>query len=329
MATSRLALPLMIIYSIVIWAAYIAADITLWPCLVIYVISTYLMVELNNRNTLMRQYSRMVSCSYMAMMLMCPWIMLSISTMAAQCCIIMVFTLLFMTYQDRSALGRKYWAYLFLGIACTIWSPLIYFLPLFWIGEASYLMSFSMRSWFASIFGVLTPLWVLAPIQMYTGDYNWLWAMADNFVPSEKTLSSFHDVSSFLPHELPLPAESICIIVFVIILMLTGLIHYFRQSYTDKIQVRMLYQFFSLIAIASTVVLVLMAILPCETQPAVDILYATMLVCTAPLLAHYVTFSSSRLTNISVIIIMLIVFGVSAYQAATDILQSFQISINL
>lgn len=328
MATSRLALPLMITYSIVIWAAYIAADITLWPCLLIFAISTYLMVELNNRNTLMRQYSRMVSCSYMAMMLMCPWIMHSISTMIAQCCFIMVFTLLFMTYQDRASLGRKYWAYLFLGVASTIWSPLIYFLPLFWIGEASYLMSFSMRSWFASIFGVLTPLWVLAPVQMYTGDYSSLLAMAENFVPSETFLSSFHDASLFLPHELPLPVESICIIAFVIVLMLAGLIHYFRQSYTDKIQVRMLYQFFSLIAIASAIVLVLMAILPCETQPAVDMLYSALLVCTAPLLAHYVAFSSTRLTNISVIIIMLIVFGVSAYHAAIDMLQSLHISIN-
>lgn len=306
MATSRSALPAMVIFSIVIWAAYIAADITLWPCLLIYLLNVYLMVELNNRNTLMRQYSRMVSCSYMALMLMCPWLCHSVVTLAVQFCFIMMFTLLFMTYQKPRNVGQKYWAYLFLGCASVVWPPLVIMLPLLWIGEAAYLMSCNLKTIAASLFGVLTPLWIAVPYIVYFERYDLVQTYIDGFTLSEPFLSAVDNPAMLMPQQLPIPPVQIGVEAFVLVLFIIGMVHYITNSYADKIQVRMLYNFFMLIAIPSFFVCLEVAVLPFQTQPLLDIMFSLALVSTSPLLAHYVTFTYSRLSNATVILLMLI-----------------------
>lgn len=111
-----MALPVMILYSACLWGLMLFADHTLWCQCLIFVVNTYLMMELNNRNALMRRYSRMVSCSYMALMLMCPWLLRNLEAMAVQMCFLFMVTLSFRTYQEHDSNGMKYWAYLFMDL---------------------------------------------------------------------------------------------------------------------------------------------------------------------------------------------------------------------
>lgn len=322
MATSRLALPLMTIFVILLWLAYLVTEVTLWPSFVIFIICTYLMVELNNRNALMRQYSRMVSCSYMAMMMMCPWLIRDPYIMGGQLCFIATISLLFSTYQNHSLTGRKLWAYAFFGISVVIWPPLILLLPIFWICEAFFLMSFSGKAFGASVFGLLLPLWILAPILLFTQRFDLVEKQVDMIMPGEKLMSIINDVSSLVIDALPLPLFELCIIVFVIILFLTGAIHFFRNSHTDKIQTRMYYQSFTLIAAVVVFFFTVVCLLPCQTLPGAYMLLAVFVVCTSPLIAHYITFTNTRLTNISVILLMIIVMSIDVYVCVMQNAQS-------
>ncbi|MCM1078785.1 MAG: hypothetical protein NC344_04005 [Bacteroidales bacterium] len=306
---SRLALPVMVLYSVCLWGLMLFTDHTLWPQCLIFIVSTYLMMELNNRNALMRRYSRMVSCSYMALMLMCPWLLRDIDAMAVQMCFLLTLTMLFRTYQDHGSNGVKYGAYLFLGIAGMLWPPLIFALPLLWIADIFFLMSFSFRSWLASLLAVITPLWCLLPYVVITGKYEILTHLLNALELDSGTLEAFRDINTVLLSELPMPPQVLCSEILVVILAVTGIIHFLRHSSDDKIHVRMLFNVFNIIFLAFTAALFLLYILPLSDMPGADILFGIIVVCATPLTAHYINFTSTRLTNISVILAMLLVLA--------------------
>lgn len=318
LGTSRAALPITIVFSIILWSTYLITDIKLWPSFILFLMTTYLMIELNNRNALMRQYSRMVSCSYMAMMMMFPQLLTNTSLMIIQFCFTACISLLFMTYQQRDDMGHRYWAYIFIGITAVIWPPIIYLVPFLWICESLYLMSLSIRAISASILGILTPFWVMIPVVMYTNTYKQAQDHFASYLPDEKIIESFSQPSSLIPHDLPLPFEHSLTAIFVILLLAIGIVHYFRQSYSDKIHVRMLYQFFTFIAVVSVVMLLIAYILPVHSIPSLYIFLSIIIVCTSPLIAHFITFSSTRISNISVIIILLIAISTMTYMCVMN-----------
>ena len=77
-ADSRLALPVTAIYAVLV--CLISGFITqhLWAQFAILIVSTYMMLELNNTNALIRIYSRMVSCSYLMLAVMAHFLLVSV-----------------------------------------------------------------------------------------------------------------------------------------------------------------------------------------------------------------------------------------------------------
>lgn len=329
MATSRMALPVMSIYALVLWLAMLAIDHSVWLQFAFFVVNVYLVVELNNRNALMRQFSRMVSCSYIAMMMMCPWMLVNTKVMFVQFCVIASLSLLFPTYQQRSAMGNKYWAYLFVGLASMFWPPMLYFVPLFWIAEAMFLMSFSWKSMWASIFGIFTPLWIVAPYVVYSGSYDTIIQQYRLLLPDEKLIDAVANPATLVPQSLPLPLLDLVAIAVIVVLCIIGMVHYLRNSYSDKIHVRMLYQFFMFIGIFVLVAMLIVLALPYVGEMSGDMLLAMVVVCTSPLLAHYVAFTYTRLTNISVIIFMLGIFAFTLYVHLPIVMQLPSLTLTL
>ena len=66
-AVSRFSLPVTATLIAMIWVAVGLVQGDIWTELAFALASTLLMVELNNRNALMRTYSRMVSCSFLTL----------------------------------------------------------------------------------------------------------------------------------------------------------------------------------------------------------------------------------------------------------------------
>ena len=69
-----------------------------WVQFVLFAIATYLMVELNNINALIRIYSRMVSCSFLALVCSACFLFPSIPGAVVQITVIGAFLLLFLSY---------------------------------------------------------------------------------------------------------------------------------------------------------------------------------------------------------------------------------------
>ena len=66
-----MALPAVALYGVAVWLADGLYHMQWWIQFACFVLSTYLMIELNNSNALIRIYSRMVSCSFIAIASMC------------------------------------------------------------------------------------------------------------------------------------------------------------------------------------------------------------------------------------------------------------------
>ena len=82
----------------------------------------------------------------------------------------------------------------------------------------------------------------------------------------------------------------------IVVLALTGIIHFWRNSSADRIRIRQLYGFFILMTIISTAMLLLL-------PQYYDIMLRLLIINTAPLIAHFVTLTSTRITNIAFYVI--------------------------
>lgn len=309
---SRLALPVMSVYSISLWLAILVAETSLWPMFLLFCIGVYLVVELNNRNSLMRQYSRMVSCSYMAMMMMCPWLFKDLQVVVVQVCVIASLLLLFQVYQKRSATGTKYYSYLLIGIASMLWPPLIYTVPLFFLCESAFLYSFSIKGFFVSMLAILTPMWLFMPYVVYQGVYQDVMEHYQEMLPATEVMAVFTDPALLLQTTFPLTVHQVLPIAMVLVVTLIGIVHYVRNSYADKIQVRMYYNMFILMSLVLMLAFVVTVILPFGTDVS-DMLFALLIVFASPLVAHYITFTSTRMTNISVIVLIILTLAITAF----------------
>ena len=105
-AESRIALPLTGVYAFLVCAAGGLFADKLWLQFGLLAISSFLIMLLNNSNALIRIYSRMVSCSFLALAVMSHFLFVDIRCGIVQSCFISFYLFLFSAYQDNRAIGR-------------------------------------------------------------------------------------------------------------------------------------------------------------------------------------------------------------------------------
>ena len=124
-AESGTALPIAAVYAIGIWAiAMFGGSPTLfaWPQMACYAAASYMMVELNNSNALIRVRSRMVGATFI--ILSCLYVNGFQSLLGALGLVGIIATILqlFTTYQDKQAAGKTYYAFLALGCSSLLYA---------------------------------------------------------------------------------------------------------------------------------------------------------------------------------------------------------------
>ena len=82
-AQSRWTLPATAIYVALLCIFIGMQTCQLWGQVLLLGLSTLMLVELNNANSLIRIYSRMVSCSFLVMIIMSNFVMADIASMVA------------------------------------------------------------------------------------------------------------------------------------------------------------------------------------------------------------------------------------------------------
>ncbi len=288
-AESRFALPFTAFVTLAVWAGatLTGAMNVVSPQFLFVVVSTYLMVELNNTNALIRIYSRMVSCSFLALCLMASPRFISMQSAIVMLSVVATYLICFHAYQEKRAHGLVFYAFLCLGIGSIAFVQLLYLVPLLWIILATNLMAFSLKNFMASILGLLTPYWFSATYYIYIGS-------TDQFINHICDIADYSSVFDYVGIDIP----HIATFGFIAVMAATGIIHFLHTSYNDKIRTRMVYEVFITMAMAS---IALMAVFPKHF----DEWLAVAIVNVSPLIAHYIALTKTWLTNISFHVIII------------------------
>lgn len=280
-AESRIALPIVAIYALVIWLAGGLIGHQWWLQFTCFALSTYLMLELNNTNALIRIFSRMVSCSFLVLTTAACFLFGSATGSIASLCLIAAIFLLSRTYQDYKAMGLSLYAFLCISIASIHEPAVLLFVPVFWILMAINLQSLNIRTWGASIVGVLLPYWAVAIWKFYSQDMGW-------FGTHFSSIVDFSQLGAFTV----IPSYYWLYIAVLIGIALMGIVHYLNNSYQDKIRIRLIFESFITLDIVSFAYLII--------QPQhYDIMLRMMIINTSPLIGHYIALTHTKITNIT------------------------------
>ena len=136
-AESRFTLPVVMAYAIAVWLASglllpsipFSSNILLrgaWVQFVSFLLSAFLMVELNNGNALIRIFSRMVSSSFIVLACAANMLFGSMAGAIVQLCVVASLTTFFHSYQDKQSMGWIFYTFLFIGLASTVFVQILY-----------------------------------------------------------------------------------------------------------------------------------------------------------------------------------------------------------
>lgn len=253
------------------------------------------MTEFNNANSLIRIYSPMVSCSLLVMTVMSSFLFSAVEPFVVQASLITFFIFFFKAYQNPTATGWIFYAFVALGIASIAFVQVLFFVPVLWILMANKVMAFSARTFFATLLGITAPYWFLASYYFYVGDVDYF---ARHFIDLAQ-IDSVFNLSMLDEHR-------IATLTLIFLLALVGSLHFITYSYLDKIRTRMIYETFITLDICC---FALIAVLPQYFNQLLGI----AIVCTSPLIGHYLALSHTKISNIFFFVIIALVLTITAY----------------
>jgi len=306
-AESRKLLPFIAVYGILVWLAhslFVPCSSSHTPLsvfhishlitLVCIVLSAALMIVLNNSNALIRTYSRTVSCSFIALTCMLGFQFDSISGAFVCLCIVAFYLCAFRTYQDKESPGWIFYAFFCIGLASILFPLIFIFVPVFWLFMKFQLNSLSWRTFLASLLGLSTPYWFLLPYMLWKADFTLLQSQF-SIVNSQFSILN----PSFTLHQLLSYA-------WIVILTMTGIIHFLRHVLSDKIRTR---QFYGCFIWMSVLCVIAIPLLPQYYDPLIRLL----IVSASPLIAHFLTLTHTRITDIAFKVICVVTLLITLF----------------
>ena len=266
-----------------------------WVQFTCFILSVLLVMRINSKNLLIRIYSRSVSVAFI--FLSCAAVLLfpSLAGGIVQLCCIAALMLLFDSYQDQTAVGSVYYAFLLLGIGSMFDAHVIFYLPLLWFMMKIIVYSLSWRTFFASLLGLATPYWFMCGWLLWQKDGDFQ-AIANLFAIQDILQFPFDFGSVTLPYLL--------LMAFTTLLMTIGSMHFIHSSFRDKIRVRQIYYGFITLGIFSLALWVL--------QPHNELAIRMLILTTSPLVGHYWALTNSRFSNIVCIILAAVLVVITA-----------------
>ena len=294
-AEGRFTLIFTCIYALIVTLPQTINIENMWIHLILLAVSTLLMMEFNNANALIRIYSRMVSCSFLALSVIDSTFLSSIKGGAFQLFFILFLLFLFRAYQDKKAHGYIYYAFLSLSISSLCFVQVLFIVPFLWVLLFTNVLAGSIKNLSASILGLLTPYWLALGYSLYSNNIDPLF---NHF----SVLSQFEEPCNMAL----LSNNSLLILSFLSLLSLTGIIHFLRNSFLDKIKTRMIYE--ALIAL-NIIIFVFIVLQPQHYSYLIRLFIITV----SPLIAHFVALTRTKITNIAFIVFSLITLIITIY----------------
>jgi hypothetical protein len=282
-ATGSLTLPVVAFLCLFLWG--ITSYSQSWNQLISLAITAftgYLMIESNTSFTLIRTRTLLPACIYCFLvsslyffhpfdwkLLVPPAFLLSLIN-------------LFRSYESNEAATSIFHSFLFISWISWVFPPILFFVPLFFFGMIPF-RSFSVKSIWASLLGILTPYWFLL-------GYAFCTEQMELFKAKLHPLMVLYpiDYSAVSPYE----GVIACIIT---ILLLVGTVHYWNVSYMDKTRTRVFLSFMSIAGLWATLIGILQ---PVHIREIMQI----QLIIMGFLNAHLFTLTQSRFSSITFIV---------------------------
>lgn len=260
-----------------------------WGTFVVLMLTAYVLVEMNNRNQLLRVRSRMVSSVWLILAASIPLLQTFGEGQIAATAMVVAYFMLFRTYQKTGCEADSFHYALMLGVGSLFLPQLICCLPLFLWHQMVFLRSMTFRTLCAAIVGCIFPYLVVGGYMLLTDDFSYLiewWQYIHIWQPISQ--EAYKQLS----------VTQIADWVLVSFLSMLGLLHYLSSSYNDKIQVRM----FLYILCMQWFVLELFV---CLQPRHLDDYMPLFAVTGAPLIAHYFALTHSWISNLVFILSIL------------------------
>ncbi len=286
-AESRLTLPLSVALFVVtrcflgVWDG-LSSVVAMLLCLV----TAAVMLQTNVSVQVLRVRSRLPESLWLLMAAAMPDLYGAGAPVVCALCLAVAVGLLLCCYQRHDPVVLVFHSFLFLGVGSLFAPVMVLVALLFYLCLAALMRAFTWKGLWAGIVGMATPYWCWLAWEACLGDANrvvnhvlLLWVGA---IP--------WDGLSLLPGVRLLPVW--CLLAFF---SLTGIIHYMRNRYDDKIRTRMTLYVYVYVTVFLHVAFLL---LPGQRQEAL----AMMAVSVSPLLAHYWAMTRGRVGRIVLIV---------------------------
>lgn len=278
-AESRLTLPVSVALFIVVRLFQgMGVSLTAAAAALLCLCTAAVMLETNVALQILRVRSRLGESLWLLLAAAMPFLYGLGASAVCAFCLAAGMGLLLCCYQNRNAVLLVFHSFLFLGAGSLLSPVMIPLALLFYFCLAFLMRAFSWKGLWAGIVGLLTPYWCWVAWEACVGDVMrvadhvlalWLWVLD-------------WDGLSLLPAVRLLPVW--CLLVFF---GLTGIIHYMRKRYDDKIRTRMMLYVYVCVTVFLHVAFLL---LPGQRME----LLAMMAVSTSPLMAHYWAMTRGR-----------------------------------
>lgn len=260
--------------------------------LIFTMINAFLLAQLNSQYSLIR--TRTFLPILVFMILMSAWTethILNQSHIALTLFIVSLFYFFNMS-KDTKGVEQAFMGSFAIGIASLLINPLIFLMPFYWIGILMF-QSFSMRTFLASVFGLLCP-WILylsTYVYLYPNDNLLLALNADLILGLDLTV---------------LPITNIVYIASLCIVLLIGILGVFTNTHGDAIQTRTRLNFLVLLLFALSIITVIYSQEAALFLPLLALIYAL-------LVSHAFTLKENNFYSITFIVfcILNIVFIVT------------------
>lgn len=253
--------------------------------LVIVFFNAFLIAQLNNKFTIIRTRSFLPVLVFL--MLIAAW-----SSIHTMICAHMALTFLLVSlfvffdmYRNRNASEQAFLGTLLIAVASLFAEPFILFVPICWLGFVRF-NSFSLRTFLASLFGLLAPWVIYMAIRVYMQpDMLWI-----SFL-----LKGFYVGLPFIE----LPLHEIIYMSATSLIIIIGLAGMYSNLHSDAIQTRAKLNFLVYLLVAAFVFSMLFIYQFAVFLPVVALCYAL-------LISHPFTLKSTNFFSILFIVFIII-----------------------
>lgn len=244
---------------------------------------TYLLVEINNKNQVIRLRTRLMSSAWLVAMGSMAFLHPFGKGWICALLLVVCYFLLFQCYQERDCIGNVFHCFLLFGIGSLFYLPFALFAVAFFWYLAVFLRSMDRHILRAGIIGLLLPYWLWFCWSFWQQDFEaiqnhlqWHFAWSpQSLIETATQLSLSQQVSWIL----------------ISVLVVLGALHFLQTKYNDKIRVRMILYIF-----ACQVLIIELALLFLPYD--FNVLLPLLMLSGCPFVAHYFALTGNWFSNI-------------------------------